>query len=180
MNFLSALVAVLTSPAQVLFLHKKDIFLGKAEYDISDLLTMTELPSITLTLIDEKTRRPTGGSVTVSASVRAPWNGDKITTEVVEDVIIMDDKTSPQPPPSVAQEYLRLIKGGGIEAVHASSTSSASASACAAPSSAAAHHAVRAPQHGKPAPKASGPSGKVVVQLDKTYKDAKVSERCCC
>jgi hypothetical protein len=68
---------------QVLFLHKKSIFIGRAEMDLSDLLTAKQIPSTTLTLVDEKTKKPSGGSVTVSACVRQPWNGQKVSIEMV-------------------------------------------------------------------------------------------------
>jgi hypothetical protein len=89
----------------------------------------------------------------------------------VEDVIILDDKKSPAPPQSVAAEYLRLIKGAGEAPVLNSQSSSATASAGAGVS------ARPAPQQqqGKTAPKAAGPSGKAAVQMDKLYREAKVS-----
>jgi hypothetical protein len=51
--------------------------------DLSDLLTAKEIPSTTLTLVDEKSKKPSGGSVTVSACVRQPWNGQKVSIEMV-------------------------------------------------------------------------------------------------
>ena len=92
----------------------------------------------------------------------------------VEDVIIIDDKKSPAPPQSVAAEYLRLIKGGGEAPLLNSQSSNATASAGAGVS------ARPAPQQqqGKTAPKAAGPSGKAAVQMDKLYREAKVSCWC--
>jgi len=90
----------------------------------------------------------------------------------VEDVIIIDDKKSPAPPQSVAAEYLRLIKGGGEAPLLNPQSSNATASAGAGVS---ARLAPQQQQQGKTAPKAAGPSGKAAVQMDKLYREAKVS-----
>jgi len=100
---------------KVMFMNKK-LFVGRAEMDLSGLVSSKEIAPVTLPLMEEKNKKATGGTVTVSAAVRAPWSGDAA-KELVEEVIIIDDETAPKPPPAVAAEHQRLLAGSAGVAV---------------------------------------------------------------